>query len=171
MGNFVFNVARGRLRQYYDIVDSNAAATGPITGGADAALLAILFAAAALEADATLADYDDLAALIAAAGNDEITGGTAARKILTDTELAASAPTDATNVLDLDIISDIVWTALTCTAPASNAPVGALIICYKPTVASGDAAIVPLTKHDFLVTPDGTDVTAQIAATGFYRSQ
>jgi hypothetical protein len=169
VANFVFNVARGRVRQYYDIVKSNAAATGPTTGGSDASLAVLLIATASLEADATLADYDNLSLLIAAAGNDELSGGTYVRKFIDDTTLVSSGETDATNVLDLDV-PDIVWTALTCTGPASNSPVSALLICYKPTAASADTAIIPLTKHDFVVTPDGTDVTAQIAATGFYRS-
>jgi hypothetical protein len=33
-----------------------------------------------------------------------------------------------------------------------------------------DSTFIPLTKHDFVVTPDGSDVTAQIALAGFYRS-
>ena len=38
------------------------------------------------------------------------------------------------------------------------------------TTAGTDANIVPLTMHDFVVTPDGSDITAQIAAAGFYRA-
>jgi len=30
--------------------------------------------------------------------------------------------------------------------------------------------VVPCTLHDFAVTPDGSDITAQIAAAGFYRA-
>lgn len=39
------------------------------------------------------------------------------------------------------------------------------------TLAAGtDANIIPLTSHDFVLTPDGTNLTAQIAAAGFFRA-
>jgi hypothetical protein len=30
--------------------------------------------------------------------------------------------------------------------------------------------VIPITWHDFVVTPSGTDIVAQIAATGFFRA-
>lgn len=167
MANFVFNVARGRMRQFYDAVDTNSATTqGGIISTANSVFVVVLIETSGLEADATLADHDNLSVLLAGTSN-EPTGGTYVRKLLSDTDLAASAETDATNVLDLDI-PDIVWTALTTTG---NAAISKLLICFDgDSTAGADTAIIPLTAHDFVVTPDGTDVTAQIAATGFYRS-
>lgn len=154
MANFVFNIARGRVRTYYDNVDLNTVAASGFS--------IVLIETTGLETDATLADYDNLSLLLAGTSNEQTNQG---RKELTDSDLAASSPDDTNNRLDLDI-PDIVYTAL-----GGNA-VSALIICYNPDVASADvdANIIPLTKHDFVVTPDGTDVTAQIAAAGFYRS-
>ena len=45
-------------------------------------------------------------------------------------------------------------------------------IYIEGSVAAGaaDANIVPLTMHDFVVTPDGSDMTAQINTAGFYRA-
>ncbi len=37
--------------------------------------------------------------------------------------------------------------------------------------AGTDATRIPLTAHDFVVTPDGSDIVAQLAAAGFYRAQ
>ena len=46
-----------------------------------------------------------------------------------------------------------------------------LVICYdSDTTAGTDSNIIPLTLHDFVVTPDGSDITAQIAAAGFFRA-
>jgi hypothetical protein len=44
-------------------------------------------------------------------------------------------------------------------------------MCYdNDTTAGTDANIVPMTKHDFTVTPDGTDITGVIATAGFGRA-
>jgi hypothetical protein len=44
-------------------------------------------------------------------------------------------------------------------------------VCYDSDTAAGtDANIVPLTQHDFVLVPDGSDITASIAAAGFYRA-
>lgn len=167
MADFVFNIARGRMRQYYDAVDGNSTTTqGGIVSTVNSAFVVVLLETSGLEADATLADYDDLLSLLAGTSN-EPTGGTYVRKFLTDTELSASAQDDTNNRLDLDI-PDIVWTALTTTG---NAACSALLVCYDNDTTGGtDSSIVPLTKHGFALTPDGSDVTAQIAAAGYYRS-
>lgn len=169
MANFIFNVARGRLRYFYAAVNANIAFTGaagpPETlsynSTANAALIIVLLETTGLEADATLADYDDLSALLAGASNEQTTMG---RKTLTDADLANSAVTDADNRLDLDI-PDQTWVA------ASGNAVSKLLVCFDPdTTAGSDTTVVPLTAHDFVVTPVGSAVTAQISAVGFYRS-
>ena len=48
--------------------------------------------------------------------------------------------------------------------------IGDLVVCYDPVGSQTASDMVPLTQHDFSVTPDGSDVTAQIAATGFFRA-
>lgn len=163
MANFVFNVARGRMRIFFDAIDTNSTAVLPGTGltsSATSTFVIVLLETTGLEADATLADYDNLSLLIAGTSNEQTNQ---ARKTLDDTVIGPSGETDATNVLDLDI-PDIVYTAL-----AGNA-ISKLLVCFRAATADADTSIIPLTAHDFVVTPDGTDVTAQIAATGFYRS-
>lgn len=164
MANFVFNIARGRMRVFYDAIDTNSTAaiagTG-LTSTANAAFVIVLLETTSLEADATLADYDDLSTLLAGTSNEQTNQ---ARKTLTDTDITASTPDDTNNRLDLDI-PDIVWTAL-----GGNA-ISKLLVCFDAdTTAGTDTSVIPLTAHDFVITPDGSDVTAQIAAAGFYRS-
>jgi hypothetical protein len=113
--------------------------------------------------DATIKDFDTLAAVLGG-GVTERTANGWNRKTLTDTELSAWSPDDTNDRVDLDI-PDLTWTAVTAGAVTD------LIICYdSDTTGGADSAIVPLTMHDFAITPDGSDITAQIAATGFFRA-
>lgn len=162
MSDFVFNIAKGRIRQYYDSVDSNLAiATGPILSTANAALVVVLLEATGLETDATLKDYDDLTSLLAGTSNEQTTMG---RKTLTDADLSASTVDDTNDRVDLDI-PDQTWTA------ATGNPLGKLLVCYDPDTTTGtDSTLVPLTAHDFVETPTGSDIVAQINAAGFARA-
>jgi len=146
VADFVANIAKGKVKYYAELPATNDA------------LIVVLLEATGLEADATLKDYDDLAALLAGSSNEQTTMG---RKTIT----SATITVDDTNErVDIDI-ADQTWTAATGNA------VGALLICYDPDTTTGtDSTLVPLTKHDFSITPDGSDVTAQINAAGFFRA-
>jgi hypothetical protein len=155
MADFVFNIAKGRVVELFNRVDTN--------DPTNSALIVVPILLAGIEADATLQDYDTLSALLAAA-NDEATGSGWNRKTLTDSDITMPAPDDTNNRYDLDI-ADQTWTAV------SAGTTSKLLICYDNDTTGGtDANIIPLTAHDFAVTPDGSDVVAQIAAAGFFRA-
>ena len=155
MGNFVYNIALGRVAELYNRVDTN--------DPTNSALIVVVIDANGVT-DATLKDIDDLAAVLATAAN-EVTNTNYARKTLTDTDIVAFAPDDTNDRVDLDI-PDQTWTAV-----AAGDAWEDIIICYDNDTGAGtDANIIPLTQHDFAVTPDGSDITAQIAATGFFRA-
>lgn len=137
MANIVFNVALGRLAQYGDL---------PATADS---LVAVPFAAASLPTDATMRDYATLTAVKAGATEQATLG----RKPLTNVMVTVDNTNDRVSI-DCD---DIVWTA------TSGAAIGAVIICYKPDTASADTAIIPMTKHDVTMTPDGTTFTLTVA--------
>lgn len=152
MANVVFNIARGRIRTYYDNVDGNSPAAS--------ALIVVPVEASGLETDATLVDHDTLSALLAGTSNEQTTMG---RKTLTDTDLSAPAQDDTNNRLDLAAPA-VTWTAATGNA------IGAVVICYDADTGAGDdTAVVPLVKLDVAFTPDGSDLTVDISG-GFYRS-
>lgn len=156
MADFVFNIAKGRVVEYFNRVDVN--------DPANSALVVVVLATAGLESDATLIDFDDLAAVVAGTTN-EVTNSGYARKVLSDTDITMPAPDDTNDRYDLDI-ADQTWTAV-----AAGDGWSKLLVCYdNDTTAGTDANIVPLTAHDFVVTPDGSDITAQIAAAGFFRA-
>lgn len=158
MANQCFNIALGRVAELYNRVD--------LSDPANAVLVIVLLATTGVESDAVLKDKDDLAAVVSGATNEATNTGYA-RKVLSDADIAAFAPDDTNDRVDLDI-PDQTWTAV---ANDGTGAISDLLVCYDPdSTAGADSAIVPLTMHDFAVTPDGSDLTAQISATGFYRA-
>lgn len=146
MSDLVFNIALGKVKNYCEL------------GAANDELVVVPLESSGLEADATLRDYDDLNALLGGASNEQTTLG---RKSVSSATITVD---DTNNRVDIDI-ADQTWTA-----SAGNA-VGALLVCYDGDNTAGtDANIVPLTKHDFTVTPDGSDITAVINSAGFFRA-
>jgi hypothetical protein len=156
MADFVFNIAKGRVAELYNRVDSN--------DPTNSALIILVLATSGIETDATLKDVDTVTALVAGTTN-EVTNSGYARKTLTDADIAAFAPDDTNDRVDLDI-PDQTWTAV-----AAGDGFNDVVVAYDNDTTGGtDANIVPLTQHDFVVTPDGSDITVQIAAAGFFRA-
>lgn len=137
MSNVVFNIALGRLAQY-----------GDLPAAADSLVLVPL-AAAGMPTDATMRDYATLTAVKAGATEQTTLG----RKTLSNVTVTVDNTNDRV-AIDCD---DVTWTA------TSGAAIGAVVVCYKPDTASADTAIIPLTKHDVAMTPDGTNFTLTIA--------
>lgn len=156
MANFVFNIAKGRVAELATRVDAD--------DPANSALVIVVLATTGLESDATLIDKDDLAAVVSGATN-EVTNSGYARKTLTQADISAPAPDDTNDRFDVDI-PDQTWTAV-----AAGDGWSKLLVCYDSDTTGGtDANIIPLTAHDFVLVPDGSDITAQIAAAGFFRA-
>jgi len=156
MADFVFNIAKGRVVEFYNRVKSN--------DPANSALVLVVIDANG-DADATMKDRDDLAALLAGTAN-EVTNSGYARKVLTDADLAAlPAPDDTNDRYDLDL-ADQTWSAVAAGTAWTD-----VIVCYDPDTTGGtDSALIPLTCHDFPITPDGSDIIMQVAAAGFFRA-
>jgi len=156
MADLVFNYAKGRVAEIYNRVDTN--------DPANSALIILVLATAGIESDATLRDVDTVTALVAGTTN-EVTNAGYARKVLTDADIVAFAPDDTNDRVDLDI-PDQTWTGV-----AAGDGWNDLVVAYDADTTGGtDADIVPLTLHDFVLTPDGSDITAQIAGAGFFRA-
>lgn len=153
MADFVFNVAKGRVAEFANRVDQN--------DPTNSALIIVVIDANG-DTDATMKDRDTLSALLGGTAN-EVTNTNYARKTLTDSDVAAVSPDDANDRMDIDL-ADQTWSAVAAGDAWTD-----LIICYDAdTTAGDDTNIIPLTCHDFAVTPDGTDITATIA--NFFRA-
>lgn len=156
MANLVFNIALGRVVELYNRVDTN--------DPTNSAIIVAVLAASGIESDATLRDKDTLADVLSGTTN-EVTNSGYARKTLTDADISAFAPDDSNERTDLDI-PDQTWTGVAAGDGWSDFTTN----YDADTTGGADSAIVPMTLHDFAVTPDGSDITAQIAAAGFYRA-
>ena len=155
MADQIFNIALGRIAELYNRVDLN--------DPTNAALIIVVIDTSAT--DAVLKDLDDLAAIEANASTAEVTNTNYARKTLVDSDLTAFAPDDTNDRVDLDI-ADQTWTAVVAGDAWTD-----LLICYDSDTGAGtDANIVPLAQYDFAVTPDGSDITAEVNAAGFFRA-
>lgn len=153
MANIVFNIAKGRVVEFYNRVKNN--------DPANAAFIIVPIETAGLEADATLVDADTLAAVLAGTTNEQTTMG---RKTLTDAELAAlPAPDDTNNRYDL-ALPTVLWTAATGNA------ISKLLVCYDSDTTGGtDANIIPCTLFDFAQTPSGGNI--EMTGGTFYRAE
>ena len=153
MANQVHNIALGQVVAYYRRVDENDPSTAEL----------YVIAWAASDTDDAIKDADTVAAIEALASTAEATNSGYARKVLTDADIVAFSADDTNNRVDLDI-PDQTWTAVAAGSNWTD-----LGIAYGLNGGAGSAKI-PLTWHDFAVTPSGTDIVAQIAAAGFFRA-
>jgi hypothetical protein len=141
MADFVFNIAKGA---FVEKVRDSAAALGVL----------LLIAA---DTDDAMRDTTTVTALLATAAN-EATDGSYSRK----TGITGTITVDHTNNrVDVDF-PDQTWTAL------AGGAILDLVVFYEE--AAADATRIPLTLHDFPITPDGSDVTAVLNSAGFARA-
>lgn len=154
MADVVCNIAKGRAIELALRVDGN--------DPANSALLVIPIDAGAATDD-QLRDADTLSALLALV--TERTSGGWNRKTLTDSSITiTTTPDDTNNRYDIDL-PDQTWTAV------SSGAVTDVVIAYdSDTTAGTDANVVPIGVLDFAITPDGSDVTLQFNAAGFFRA-
>jgi hypothetical protein len=113
------------------------------------------------EAEGTLIDRDDVGALLGEAGTTEADFTNYARKV----DLVETLTVDDSNDrVDVDI-PDQTWSSA---GNGSNNTLTKFIAAYEE--AAADATRIPTSHHDFAVTTDGSDLTAQIAAAGLIRA-
>ena len=159
MADFVFNIAKGRIVEYAARVNAN----DPTNAVFGISLWNMT------QADSVNIDLDTVAAVEASGSNAELTSGTNAnyaRKTLDQAGGITITVDDTNDRVDVDV-PDQTWTAL-----GAGTAITDVVFHYDSDSTGGtDANAVPLTQHDFAVTPDGSDVTAVIATAGFFRSQ
>lgn len=161
MADFIFNRALGRAVEWYNNVKSNTPA--------NSALVIMVLATSGLESDAVLKDKDTFADIVSGTTN-EVTNAGYARIVLTDVELAAYAPDDTNDRTDLDI-PDPVWGS-GGTGPAAGDGWSRIVVGYDSDTTGGtDANIIPISSHDYVITPDGSQLNATVPAAGFFRAQ
>ncbi len=154
MADIVCNIAKGKAAAYHDNVEQNSPA------GCELVLIAIV----STNTDDERGDVDTVSALLALGSTVEATNTNYARKDLLAADIT-QAVDDSNNWVDQDITVDPVWTSVVAGSNWTH-----LVVAYDPTGSSADTSLIPLTIHDFAVTPNGGDITAQIATAGYYRA-
>lgn len=148
MANFVFNIAKGRIVEFYNRAENN--------DPTNSALILVPLSQSGTEAQGQ--DLDDLAAVEADANFAEQTGGGWVRKTLESVQLASLPAPDDTNNRYAVALPSVTWTA-----PTAGSNTTGLLVCYDSDTTSGtDSSIIPLTHHDFVVTADGNDVVLNV---------
>lgn len=153
MADFVSNQALGRVVEFYNNVDNNTPA--------NSALIIVPFDAGAT-GDEALRDADTLAAVLALVTERSTNGWN--RKTITDADISPYSVDDTNNRIEL-VVADQTWT------PTSGAVTDVVIGYDSDTTAGTDTNIIPVSFHDFIINPDGSLVTLDVPATGFFRAQ
>lgn len=136
MGGFSFNVAKGREVEFHARVDGN--------DPANSVLVLVVLAAAGLEIDAVLRDYDTLSAILAAS-NNEVTNSGYARKTLNDASLTAYTVDDDDDSITLPLADQTFSTIL------AGDSWGKALLCYDSDSTGGtDANIIPVKAYDVI---------------------
>ena len=158
MANQIMNFARGKIGYY----------AADALGLAPANSRIVIVVLQAAQVDATLRDYDNLSLLLADAGNTEAVSTGYARKEIAAAGITSSVD-DGADTAKAVIDADETWTSVSQAAAESWVK---LLVCYDADNAAGtDADIIVLTHHDFAVTPNGGDITADFDQTnGFWAS-
>ncbi len=144
MADGVFNIAKGAAAEMFR----------------DAAANGIVLLLTVNQVDITLADHDELAVLLAAANTEAVFTSYVRKVAITGTVTVD----DGNERVDVDI-PDQTW------SPAGNGvneTMTKLIVAYEN--AAADATRIPLTHHEFTPTTDGSDLTVQFNAAGFFRA-
>jgi len=156
MADLVFNIAKGRVAELARRVENN--------DPTDCAFV-IIAINAGTTTDGAFADFDTLTACLPGSGGAaEVTNTGYARKVLAAGTITITVD-DSNDRVDV-IVADQTWTSV----EAGTAWTDLIFAFDSDTTAGTDTNIIPMTLHDFEVTPDGSDLTADVPAGGFFRA-
>lgn len=154
MGNLIFNRGLGRGTEWVERVNANDPTNSVI----------VWMIITSAESDATLRDKDSFADIVSGTTN-EVTNTNYARKVLDNSAGVTVTYDDTNDRVDIDM-ADQTWTEVAAGDDWEDAVSG-----YDSDSTGGtDSNILPWTLHDFVATPDGSDITLQVPTGGFFRA-
>jgi hypothetical protein len=155
MANQTFNRGLGRGTEWAERINTNDPAASE--------LVLMVLATSGVESDAVLKDKDTFADVVSGTTN-EVTNSGYAKKVLDNTSSITITYDDTNDRVDVDF-PDQTWTAV-----AAGDGWNDIVVGYDPVGSQTMSDILPHTLHDFVVTPDGSDITAQVATAGYFRA-
>lgn len=156
MADFVFNIAMGHINEYVTRVNAN--------DPTNSVMVLLVLATSGIETDAVLRDKDTVSALLSGSTN-EVTNSGYSRKTVDNTGSMTVTVDDTNDRKEADM-PDQTFSSISAGDGWND-----LVIAYDSDSTGGtDANIIPCTQHDFVVTPDGSDITVQFDASGFFRA-
>ncbi len=157
MGDGVFNISKGKVAELAQRVLDNDPAT---------ALLAVHLWEGVDVADSVIKDYVTVAA-IEAGTLVEANFTNYAKKDITDSGEGLTVAADQGNDRMEADFGDITWTTA---GNGNNDTLLRLTVSYDGPGTDADATMPPMCYFDFAVVTDGSDITAQPDALGFFRA-
>jgi hypothetical protein len=151
VGNIAFNRSKGREVEFAERIIANDPTNSVF----------VLEIVNTTETDSNLQDIDDFAALEANALTAEVANSGYARKIL-DQSTVTRTYDDTNNRVEV-FFPDQTWVAVAAGTAWTDAVVG----YDSDSTVTSEATLLPVTLHDFAVTPDGSDITLDVPTTGF----
>ena len=153
MADLVFNVAKGRGTQLLKNVEDNDPA---------AAVVRIYAIVAGAATDDQLRDADTMAAVFATAAAEATNSGYAQ---ITDDGTDLTLTLDDTANTYYAVLTDQTWSTI-----GSGDVWTDIIVAYDPDGTGTAGTTIPISLHDFAVTPNGGDISADFPATAFYTA-
>lgn len=147
MANVVFNIAKGKWGQWVDNVENNSPA---------AAVIRLFAIDANGETDDNMRDADTMTALFATSAN-EVTNTNYANIAMDETDITISVD-DTGNTLDVTF-GDQTFSSISAGDAWTD-----IVIAYDADGSDTDTTTIPISLHDFSVTPNGGDITADFGA-------
>lgn len=157
MADGVFNISKGKVAELAQRVLDNDPAT---------ALLAVHLWEGVDVADSVIKDYETVAA-IEAGTLVEASFTNYAKKDITDSGEGLAVAVDQGNDRMEANFDDVTWTVA---GNGANDTLVRLTISYDGPGTDVDATMPPMCFYDFDVLTDGSDITAQLDALGFFRA-
>ena len=153
MADFTFNVSKGRGIQMALNVENN---------DPTAAVLRV-YAIVSTDTDAAIKVVDTMAALFALTNTLEATNTNYASLTDDGTDLTFDLD-DTTHFYDA-ILADQTFTTILAGDNWTH-----LIVAYDADGTGTAATTIPMSSHDFVVTPNGGNIVADFPITGFFRA-
>ncbi len=156
MAATIANIAKGRFVEFQRRVIDNDPAT--------AAFVVVLLQDA--QANATLADHNTLADLLANVNNTEADFTNYARVLLTDADVTEPVLDDVNERVSVDLPDVTIADA----GGAVNNALEKALVCFAADPGAGDASIIPAGIFDVDVTTLGNDLVIEFNLAGWARA-